>query len=829
MNHIEEALNKLFQKYRIIFWYDAKQEFSEMFSDLDLPGIQKHQVDNNEFYLKHQAIKEHPEDRFLFYLPYPEPQYEDNWLLDLQLSGYVFQTDQVALYLQELELDMRFRSVISDHLEFFRNKERRLKLKEMLESGDDEHGIRYKLTAITLGVDNPGLVYFIQQQGVEFIAENKQPEKDLERFNLKDFFWKEIAQRYNFHSDAPSFYGFMLELFANNFSLCKKSGISKDSKILLSVWKDKISCQESFRALSQRLAKDLKIEKLLQTASIDEIIDDDLFDLVDKKIISELSHQIVSESASSDKVSRIIKRRENKYWYDDYKPFYQSLEDASTMISHVRKITPVLFASFEEGVEQYSRELFRVDLHYRRFLYHYRQTGQNKVLDPLATKIGKVYTNDWLLSSGNEWQKIIDKTDRWNASSNYFQQKFFQVHVRPFTVKNQRLFVIISDALRFESGWEYCRKIQTENRYEAEMGYMYTGLPSYTQLGMAALLPGQEMSIAEEGQVTVNGLSSAGIAGRTKILEQFSGTRATAINAEDFMKMNSATEGRDFVKQYDLIYIFHNQIDKVGDDKNTETEVVNAVTQEFDYLTDLLKKISNMNGYNMIITSDHGFLYQHEPLEESDFSTAEYSGEIWKESRRFVIGSSLKDVKKAVVFSSQQLNLKGEAEILVPRSINRIRIKGSGSRYTHGGASLQEIVVPVIKVAKRRSDTVRQVEVDVIKSSDRITTNIVNVSFIQSQLVSAGMLPRTIRASIVGGGNDLLSDQFTYEFDITEGSERMREVKHYFQMSSRAREKYNNQRVTLLLEEPIPDSSAWKTYKEFTYTLSITFTSDFDN
>jgi len=355
MNHIEQALIRLFQKHWVIFWYDEKQEFSGQFNEINLPEVNKYSVGNNEFYLKYLVLKNQPENKFLFYLPFREPTYEDNWLLDLQLSGYVFQTDQVAIYLQELELDMRFRSLVSEHTEFFRNKERRMKLKEMLETEDDEKAIRYKMVAISLGVDNPGLIAFIQQMGVDFVNENKQPEKELEKFNLKEFFWKEIATRYNYHSENPSFYGFMLELFGDNFSLCKKTGISRDSKILLSVWKDKTSCRESFRALSQRLAADLNIENLLQSVATETILDDDLFDLVDKKIISELAALIVSESISADKVSMITKQRENKYWYDDFKPFYESLECGASMISLVRKLAPALFASFEEGVAQYSR------------------------------------------------------------------------------------------------------------------------------------------------------------------------------------------------------------------------------------------------------------------------------------------------------------------------------------------------------------------------------------------------------------------------------------------------------------------------------------------
>ena len=61
---------------------------------------------------------------------------------------------------------------------------------------------------------------------------------------------------------------------------------------------------------------------------------------------------------------------------------------------------------------------------------------------------------------------------------------------------------------------------------------------------------------------------------RIKILEANSGVRATAINAEEFMKMKSTTEGREFVKNHDLIYIFHNRIDKLGETIGKAKEAV---------------------------------------------------------------------------------------------------------------------------------------------------------------------------------------------------------------------------------------------------------------
>jgi len=142
---------------------------------------------------------------------------------------------------------------------------------------------------------------------------------------------------------------------------------------------------------------------------------------------------------------------------------------------------------------------------------------------------------------------------------------------------------------------------------------------------------------------------------------------------------------------------------------------------------------------------------------------------------------------------------------------------------------LQEIVIPVVRITKKRQDTTRLVEIDIIKSTDRITTNILAVSFLQAELVSSTVLQRTIRAGIVGGDDELISDQFTYIFDASEGTERQREVKHVFHISGKAKEKYKNQRVKLQLEEPVEGSGKWIPYKEFLYTLNIGISNEFDN
>ena len=57
MNKIKEALLKRFEDHRVIFWYDEKEEFFEQYSEIDIPSINKIQVQDNEFEVKHIVNK----------------------------------------------------------------------------------------------------------------------------------------------------------------------------------------------------------------------------------------------------------------------------------------------------------------------------------------------------------------------------------------------------------------------------------------------------------------------------------------------------------------------------------------------------------------------------------------------------------------------------------------------------------------------------------------------------------------------------------------------------------------------------------------------------
>ena len=157
-----------------------------------------------------------------------------------------------------------------------------------------------------------------------------------------------------------------------------------------------------------------------------------------------------------------------------------------------------------------------------------------------------------------------------------------------------------------------------------------------------------------------------------------------------------------------------------------------------------------------------------------------------------------------------------------------LRLKGSGSRYVHGGASLQEVVIPLIRINKKRQSDISVVDVDILRgTSSVITSGQLAVVLYQSQPVTEKVQARTLVAGMYTLAGDLISDFHTLVFDIISDNSRDRERQVRFLLTSKADE-VNGQEVMLRLDEKYPGTSHYSEYKSIRYLMRRSFTSDFD-
>jgi len=400
--------------------------------------------------------------------------------------------------------------------------------------------------------------------------------------------------------------------------------------------------------------------------------------------------------------------------------------------------------------------------------------------------------------------------------------------VLPFRSKGQKVFVIISDALRYEAAADYAQRLRSANRWTAEIDALLGSLPTYTQLGMATLLPGKERTLdAATATVAVDGRSTAGVANRAEILRLACDGKATAIQAEEFLELNSKTDGRVLMREHEVIYIFHNTIDKIGDAASTEAKTFDAVEQAFDELDLIIKKVANINGSNMLLTADHGFIFQQTDVEDNDMAALPAAEEWSYRARRFALGKGISPALSVKVFNSVALGLGGDWSVAFPLALGRFPLQGSGKRFAHGGISLQEVVVPVVKIHKARTDDTGQVEVDLLRVPAKITTGQLSVALFQDRPALDKVLPRTLRVGVFSKDGTPLSEIKTVAFDSKDAEARHRET-NLLLVLSHAADAFNNQEVDLRLEETVQDTSQTVTYKTHSLKLQKPFASDFD-
>ena len=150
-----------------------------------------------------------------------------------------------------------------------------------------------------------------------------------------------------------------------------------------------------------------------------------------------------------------------------------------------------------------------------------------------------------------------------------------------------------------------------------ELSHQLSVLPSYTRLGMAALLPHQTLTMTDDYRVLADDVLCNDIVGREKVLQQHQ-ENGICVRFDEIKGLKK-NELRDIFTGKQLVYVYHNQIDARGDKATTEDEAFVACKEAICEIIELIRKMStNANTYRFLVTSDHGFIYKRDKLSESE-------------------------------------------------------------------------------------------------------------------------------------------------------------------------------------------------------------------
>ena len=795
---LKKNLNNLFQKNRVVFWYDSKVEFEEDYEEFELEGVTKLELTGeNDFKVKYEILKENPKGKYLLYARFDEPSPESNWLLDIQMSNDIFRTDACAIYLSEFNLPSSCFETVKKHEKFFKVDKRRNDLRKIRGYNSTPIELEHAMMAVCAGLE----YYRSYELAVnlifeEFCLNKKRIYESLEVSNLLPDVWEEFSNLYNYNGSSVR--DFVVHLYEGSYNRAFNldSNVSNESRMLMSSLKIMLGADD-LSVVSDYAYEQLGIDLKLSDKPYEELLDFDDYREIDPLIIKPLVAGVLDGTSSVKKVQDVIAKRKDGKWYHSYEPAYEGLVNGLRVIEKIRTFDYEM-ASYIQAVQNYSSTWYEVDYSYRQFCRAIQEGGIDYLYD-IKSLIDNKYLNSFLRPLNEEWSKVASTFlgNGWKNPLMVMSQKFFPTYVKKILDDRRTAVVIISDALRYEVGMELASEIKAEDRFTAVVDFCISNVPSYTQVGMASHLPNSVMTVSPDSEeVFVDGKSSKGPKKREQILNSYAGGAYPSIvlDINDVLNNMNTTILRNKIRDYSIVYIYQDVIDARG-----ENDLVKACTDAIEQLKSMVRMLGSSNVTTMFVTTDHGFLFQNQDLEDYDFlSEGSITGtQVTKKDRRFVLGYGLNEVPGATIINLSDIGFGNEdgLQVAFPNSILRFRLSGANTHFVHGGLSLQEVVVPVIKISKGREADIGYVELQMLSKLSAITTGSLSVKFYQADYVSdknrgfdavfgiyaedGTLVSNEMRKSISSDAVETRDREFQVDFSLNSDSNKFRDRNVY--------------------------------------------------
>lgn len=769
----KKEIERKFKEYDhrlFIFWYDESKNFFEDIKNDTFENVKTIIFDNNEFAIKHLLEVEDLESNYLIYFPCPRPQDKDNWLLDILLYSEEYYADEVALTMRKLGLSNPYlRKVVDRYTKFFKNQNRIDELKKQVTVNDaiSENDLLNGMIAVLVKSKSIKIEALLTELIFDIELQNKYQE--IKNYGFEEYLWNQINAYTNYAGEQSIISlvkQYMMTAVAKtskieNYSSYYKQYIidssnqaSNDALLLV----DNIKTDSRYPALQEYIAKALRIGELIQTRGIDDLGNSDVFEIFDTFIIKSILESLSTGSLDYDFFENIVlNNRMNSSWYEKHNDEYDAILE---IVNFNKSLDIAIYdnQSSEEYIKLYTDKLYQVDLHFRRVVTLLNRIEDNdETINILKSKISHKYEIH-LDHLGSYFSKSLEKKDKWEFYGETTLNRFYQELQR---INFKKMFVVISDAFRFEVASELYDKIKTDPVLKGQtvLSNFIAPLPSITKVGMAALLPNKNIQYGND--VLVDGNSTAGIDARNKILKNRNATYS-AIKYEKLSKM-TRNEIRDYMKDKSLVYVYHNTIDNAGEHK--ETEVFEASNKAIEEVLGLIKKLYNsLQISNFVVTADHGFLYREIKVDDSlkynDVSKLKPT----ELSRRFAVIDDETTIPYTLKFDMSYLG-ENNPSVITPYSYDYFKSPG-GIQYVHGGASLQEIIVPYLKISELRSGSLKEQFGPVgvrIKSLNRtITQRSFTIDFEQYEKVAEKKSERKLITYFVDDKGQDVSGKYTF-------------------------------------------------------------------
>ena len=510
---------------------------------------------------------------------------------------------------------------------------------------------------------------------------------------------------------------------------------------------------EKFTQALVELGKDIKEEEIISAYGIDaqyNYMPEALCWPILKEV---LENKLMSEP---DEVNDRMRNLSLKFSaQSDIQVVIKFIEQVALYYEKVKTVGTMKLNSPEEYVQLYVNELYLADMFYRHSLeaYHDLITKENPIeqtindaknqLDQEYAKLTNVLNLEWLTC-------VKEREDLFDSLSIGKQEELYNRESEP----NAKQVIIISDALRYEVAAELMQELAKEKHIAKLVAYKAM-LPTETKYCKTAILPHRTLEL-QGTEMLVDGQVLTTTEQRTAHVARYK-EGAVCVKYEDVMN-GDQTSNRELFKR-PLVYIFHDVIDENSHPQNP-FEIIRSCRTAINQLVVLVKRLhATMNVHNVVVTADHGFIYNDIRFEEKDKHSIDEPC-IEKKTRYYLTNSTMEveGIAKFPLEKVSAITASSPTYVAVPFGTNRLAASG-GYSFAHGGAALQEMLIPVIKSSLRRTEKTEKVGVSLMNHNLNMVSSRLKFQLIQSEAVSMTVMERKVACQVFNGDEPVTAEK----------------------------------------------------------------------
>lgn len=799
LKQITDKLNSEFsgETRKLVFWYDEKAEFAEDIDTLELVGAKVYHLEpDNQFLTKQLLERVDKTTSYLIYAPFPKPPVRDNHLEDMLLYSKQFFADRASLLALDLGIDARFKPIIHKYIKFFGAKDRTQKFYDLEIENFTRESIEVALMSVLCKTRTASFEEVLRVVITDDGFEDNKFLIEFEKYDLIEAFWRLCSEYFGYSDNNPSLEKLVMSIFATYTDRYIKTESPKAWKVYISYKAGNIIAfmdnlmnsmlyKDRYDEISTIISKSLNAASAFKDFEAEYLMDCDTFKEADYIVLKWLNERLLTEDTGAKlqdlSIPEVCEYRLKKHFGPVFKWEYTLLKNAYHLVLAAKYNCP---DGIENIVKQYCKDDYKIDGYYRGFYYAYDRLQDMAEFEKVRDLIEAIYTNVYLGKLLPKWNDAFNTQLTMKSIS--LQRNFFKDSIQR---SKDKLVVIISDALRYETGEALFQRFKDDPKATVKMDALLGVLPSYTRLGMASLLPNKSIEMNYEFKVLVDGMPCDDLKQREAILKRHV-ENSKCVQFDDIKSMKQA-QLREIFTGMEVVYIYHNQIDARGDKLNTENEVFDACAEAIDEIFALVRRLSGTaNTYHFMVTADHGFLYKRDKLVESDkIGGAAVKGAFV--NRRFIVHNE-PVIEDGVVYTSLGWILGNDDAKVVsyPISSNVFKVPGGGQNFVHGGSSPQEMIIPVldIKIEKGFMET-KQAQIMLVSMMQKITNLITSLDFIQSEPVSDIVKATNYKLYFVSENNEKISNECIYVADSKDNEAQKRIFRLRFNLKNKQYDK----------------------------------------